>query len=950
MAVEREKEEYNMESYRILDEKGTFTLEKPENYSGLYFPLAGEQGMKSAIAPNLGGDCKLDQNSFLLEPVSIENLHNNRSTRNFWCHVKQRGSWSVTGASAEETAKRFTDCQDKSWLTAGLMWQTVTRRSDKYQLEAEVTSFAAVDENVEIMYVKLRNAGNMRVDFTPTAAIPIYGRSADNLRDHRHVTSLLHRITTTENGVLVTPTLSFDERGHQRNNKTYFVCGYMKDGRTPVDFYPSVEDYIGEGGSFDCPRAVIEDRAGIPAGSSLAGTEAMGGLRFPEVSLLAGESTSFTIVMGITEEPEKIPEITERYRTKEKTEAELLRVKDYWQKKVNVSCHTGDQRFDAFMYWVSFQPILRRIFGCSFLPHHDYGKGGRGWRDLWQDCLALLLMNPDGVRGMLLDNFGGVRMDGSNATIIGSRPGEFVADRNNITRVWMDHGVWPLMTTKLYIDQTGDIGILEEEIAYFKDKQAARGTKTDTDWNEEYGCMQKTKQGVVYKGTVLEHLLIQNLTAFYEVGEHGHMRLRGADWNDALDMAKERGESVAFTNAYAGNLSDLAELVEALANERKNRTGQKAAEDKEIWATVTISKELITLLTDDPALYDSIEEKQRLLAQYMDTCIHDIDGEKAEIFVTELAAGLRHKAEWIREHIRKTEWVEDAEGNGWFNGYYDDHGERVEGEFDSGVRMMLTGQVFSVMAGTASDDQIAKIAKSADRYLYKKELGGYRLNTDFGEVKLDLGRMFGFAYGEKENGAVFSHMAVMYANALYGRGYAKEGYKALAALYEQAMDFERSRIYPGIPEYFNGRGRGLYHYLTGAASWYMLTVITQMYGVRGELGNLMIEPKLLKEQFDANGEACLQLDFGGKHWNICYRNAGAKEYGEYRIAGVTLDGEELAMENIATETVQRGVMRDGASEAAQCGVKRDGAAVELPERLIAGLTADGTHQLEITLL
>lgn len=926
MTVEREKEEYIMESYRILDEKGTFTLEQPENYSGLYFPLAGEQGLKSAIAPNLGGDSKLDQNSFLLEPASIENLHNNRSTRNFWCHVKQHGNWSATGVSAEETAKRFTDCQDKSELTAGLMWQTVTRKSDKYQLEAEITSFVAVDENVEIMYVKLRNAGKMRVDFTPTAAIPIYGRSADNLRDHRHVTSLLHRIRTTECGVLVTPTLSFDERGHQRNDKTYFVCGYTGDGRTPVDFYPSVEDYIGEGGSFDRPRAVVENRAGVPAGSSLAGMEAMGGLHFPEVQLEVGESTSFTIVMGITEEPEKIPEITERFRTEENTEAELLQVKDYWQKKVNASYHTGDKKFDAFMHWVSFQPILRRIFGCSFLPHHDYGKGGRGWRDLWQDCLALLLMNPDGVRQMLLDNFGGVRMDGSNATIIGSRPGEFVADRNNITRVWMDHGVWPLMTTKLYIDQTGDIGILKENVSYFKDKQAARGTKTDTNWNEDYGCLQKTKQGRVYEGTVLEHLLIQNLTAFYEVGEHGHMRLRGADWNDALDMAKDRGESVAFTNAYAGNLSDLAELVEALAEEEK-----KGAQ-----ATVTLSQEIITLLEDDPALYDSIEEKQQLLERYMDTCIHDVDGEKAEIFVTELAAGLRHKAEWIREHIRKTEWVEDSEGNGWFNGYYDNHGERVEGEFDSGVRMMLTGQVFSVMAGTASDAQVEKIVKSADRYLYKKELGGYRLNTDFGEIKLDLGRMFGFAYGEKENGAVFSHMAVMYANALYGRGYAREGYQALAALYEQAMDFERSRIYPGIPEYFNGRGRGLYHYLTGAASWYMLTVITQMYGIRGELGGLVLEPKLLAEQFDAEGKACLQLDFGGKHWSICYHNAGAKEYGEYRITGVKLDDKELVMEDIAAKV-------------AQCGVTRDGAAVELPKELIAGLLADETHQLEITL-
>ncbi len=56
-----------------------------KNYSGLYLPMAGEKGLKSSITPNLGGDSKTDQNHFLLEPVSIENLHNNRNTRNFWC-------------------------------------------------------------------------------------------------------------------------------------------------------------------------------------------------------------------------------------------------------------------------------------------------------------------------------------------------------------------------------------------------------------------------------------------------------------------------------------------------------------------------------------------------------------------------------------------------------------------------------------------------------------------------------------------------------------------------------------------------------------------------------------------------------------------------------------------------------------------------------------------------
>ena len=57
-----------MEKIRFLDEQGTFSLAQPENYSNLYFPAANELGLKGALTPNFGGDCKLDQNTFLLEP------------------------------------------------------------------------------------------------------------------------------------------------------------------------------------------------------------------------------------------------------------------------------------------------------------------------------------------------------------------------------------------------------------------------------------------------------------------------------------------------------------------------------------------------------------------------------------------------------------------------------------------------------------------------------------------------------------------------------------------------------------------------------------------------------------------------------------------------------------------------------------------------------------------
>ena len=52
-----------MSRIQFVDNKGTFSMEKAENYNYLYFPVANEKGIKSAVTPNLGGDSKLNQNA-----------------------------------------------------------------------------------------------------------------------------------------------------------------------------------------------------------------------------------------------------------------------------------------------------------------------------------------------------------------------------------------------------------------------------------------------------------------------------------------------------------------------------------------------------------------------------------------------------------------------------------------------------------------------------------------------------------------------------------------------------------------------------------------------------------------------------------------------------------------------------------------------------------------------
>lgn len=871
---------------QFTDNNGSFSVEHPENTSYLYFPLASEKGLKSCVTPILGGDSKLDQETFLLEPVSSENLHSNRATRNFWLKSDDGRITSITGASDEQESRKFTPDQEKCILHAGFMWHCLERTSSAPALKLRIVSFVPWNNNVEIMHIAIQNQSEKVQNLTPYAAIPIYGRSADNLRDHRNVTSMLHRIETEANGITVCPTMSFDERGHRKNHTVYYVYGFSSLGQKPERFYPTVEEFIGEGGSYTHPRAVYESFNGVPCGTSVAGKEAIGAFAFPEISLDPGQGIQYAILLGADTDRDEIRKIYEEYSSVEKIQAALDETIRYWAEKVNVTFHTGNPDQDMFMKWVCFQPYLRRIYGCSFLPHHDYGRGGRGWRDLWQDCLSLLLMDPQNVGKMIENNYGGVRIDGTNATIIGNGEGNFIADRNNITRVWMDHALWPLITTQLYIDQTGDIDILNRKVPYFKDAQTERGRLRDQLWSSEQGNKQMTQADVIYKGSILEHLLIQQLSAFYEIGEHNIYRLRDADWNDALDMAPDRGESVAFTCAYAGNLRNLARMIRLL----EAYSGQSETE---------LLYEIQILLGHDRALYDSISRKSEILQKYVKSCRHTISGQRFLISYASLASDLELKAEWLTEHIRNQEWICGQENEGWFNSYYDNHGQAVErySKKPGDVRMMLTGQVFAIMGQVASPQQIRQIVTSADRYLYRKDIGGYRLNTDFQELKFDMGRMFGFAYGEKENGAVFSHMTVMFAYALYQRGFAREGWKALRTLADTALDFDTSHIYPGIPEYFRSDGRGMYHYLTGAASWFMLTMITQVFGVRGEAGNLLMEPKLTAEQFDETGTASVQLTFAGKEFTVTYINSEHKEYGNYITGSATCNQEYLKIDS-----------------------------------------------------
>ena len=116
----------------------------------------------------------------------------------------------------------------------------------------------------------------------------------------------------------------------------------------------------------------------------------------------------------------------------------------------------------------------------------------------------------------------------------------------------------------------------------------------------------------------------------------------------------------------------------------------------------------------------------------------------------------------------------------------------------------------------------------------------------------------------------------------------------------------------------------MYPYLTGSASWYLLTLLTEVFGVRGLLGDLALSPKLVRSQFDETGEAEVATLFAGRRLRVVYHNPSRLDFGAYDIHAVELDGRPVPFEEHA------------------------GAAL-LPRKMIVGLDEGKTHRVDVSL-
>jgi len=235
----------------------------------------------------------------------------------------------------------------------------------------------------------------------------------------------------------------------------------------------------------------------------------------------------------------------------------------------------------------------------------------------------------------------------------------------------------------------------------------------------------------------------------------------------------------------------------------------------------------------------------------------------------------------------------------WFARGITDNGVPFGIDADEEGKIFLNPQSWSILSGIATDEQKEKIIESLESHL-DTPYGMMTLAPAYTAMRDDVGRLTQKHPGTTENGAVYSHAVTFYISALFKMGDSDRAYEQLSRLIPGPDETDLSRrgqLPVFIPNYYRGAihqfsrsaGRSSHLFNTGAASWMYRSVVEQLFGLRGNIRGLAIEPNLPSTWQSASASRT----FRGANLEVSYRrDAGVDDI------SISVDGTALASQQI----------------------------------------------------
>ncbi len=283
------------------------------------------------------------------------------------------------------------------------------------------------------------------------------------------------------------------------------------------------EEFLGKWGDIALPAAMT--RWGL-SGAETAGGDACAAYQV-HVDLPPGDTVEVTFVLGEADGEEAAIQLAHEWRRPERAAASKHEIESYWDDLLGaIEVTTPDRAMDIMVNrWLLYQSMSSRINARSGFYQ---ASGAIGFRDQLQDVLAFLHADPERARAHILECAAHQFEEGDVLHWWHPPLGRGVRTRCSDDLLWLPYAA------AHYVHATGDISILNEEVAFL---QAPPLTPEEHDRYALFDARSSPRKLIEHCERALECVTL---------GRHGLPLIGAGDWNDGMDRVgdKGRGESV----------------------------------------------------------------------------------------------------------------------------------------------------------------------------------------------------------------------------------------------------------------------------------------------------------------------------------------------------------------------------------------------------------------------